>query len=364
MSSDAMQNNMTAEDIDSFLGNGSFIAMGRELCLVAWGTPKKSKAPSTQGLQFYAPDFYLQNKSPWVTYVHSALITRTEFSRLLEPLTHQPVLDLSFPEPEPADFVRAFQSIQKKIKEGVIKKAVPCVFTKTHGSVTKTMRAKFIRSLLARAIVQTPYGYLTPTEGMLGASPENLFVYDNNQNELQTMALAGTRSAEMEKLQSISSDDKEVFEHQLVVQGLKQKLNSFGEMQISPAYVWDLGPLVHLRTDISIELDKKTSIVPLFTDLCSLLHPTAALGVAPQTADWRILTEFEGSNPRLRFGAPFGVLNPSGRSVAVVAIRNVQWDESGVFIGSGCGVVEQSKLESEWQELALKRKSILQLLGL
>jgi isochorismate synthase EntC len=47
----------------------------------------------------------------------------------------------------------------------------------------------------------------------------------------------------------------------------------------------------------------------------------------------------------------------------LVAIRNLSWDGRDVFLPSGVGLVEGSRFDREWRELALKRNSVKSLLG-
>ena len=65
---------------------------------------------------------------------------------------------------------------------------------------------------------------------------------------------------------------------------------------------------------------------------------------------------------RNRFAAPFGVQYPisveNGRSICLVALRNVQWDGAIVSVGAGCGIVSESHYEDELAELELKRNSV------
>ena len=321
MSADAVRN-LDEKVIDSFLGNGCFIELGLQKCLVAWGNPKRLKKPNIEKPQFYLPDFYLEDKSPWVSFEHVAVTHTIALADALQSFSEQPKLDLIFQEPDFAQFENVFGKIKSSIQNSEIKKAVPVVFAKANGSITKAMRAQYIQNLLRRQNKQTPYGYLTPTSGLLGATPEILFSYDNKNLRLETMALAGTRRSDQEKVNSLSEDEKEMYEHQLVVQGLKEKLKELGDLEISPTYVWDLGMISHLRTDISIELSGQPISSALFVEMCERLHPTAALGVAPQSADWRYLKSCEGTLDRARFGAPFGVLNPMGKSLALVAIAD------------------------------------------
>lgn len=181
------------------------------------------------------------------------------------------------------------------------------------------------------------------------------------------MALAGTRATSEEKAHSLLTDSKERFEHELVARGLREKLQALGELEISGPRVWDIGRLSHLRSDVRLNI-ANDSVRPdrLFSEMVALLHPTPALGVAPVSVDWRrCLKSLDEPVERGRFGAPFGLVDPEGRTQALVAIRNVQWNEQGsVLIGSGCGVVKGSHVEQEWQEMELKRRSVRELLGL
>jgi len=332
--------------------------------MVAWGTQSFSAKPNGDRLEFFVPDFYLEDAKPWVTFSHTLVLERSELLDQLRALAEAPRLDLAWQKPAFDDFKSKFELVQSAIKKGDIRKAVPVVFEHSVGTMTMSMRASILRNLLQNAIKPHPYGFWNATRGILGATPEILFSYNAKTSELETMALAGTRESSREAIDSLEKDAKEMFEHDLVIQGLREKLSGLGELQVSPTYVWDLGLISHLRTDMTVELNGSPKAERIFTEVCALLHPTAALGVSPCKADWRFLKKCDGSEVRGQFGAPFGVLNPSGKSVVLVAIRNIQWREDQLLLGSGCGVVAQSELPNEWNELEVKRRAVHALLGL
>ena len=229
------------------------------------------------------------------------------------------------------------------------------------------MRAHCIRQLLLQLQGQTPYAYLSPTTGIIGGTPETLFSFENGSPTLCTMALAGTRATSEERANSLLTDSKERLEHELVAHGLREKLKALGELEISSPRVWEIGPLSHLRSDVRLKIPNDSARPDRrFTEMVTLLHPTPALGVAPVSVDWRhYLKSLDEPVERGRFGAPFGLVDPDGRTQALVAIRNVQWNERGlILIGSGCGVVKGSEVEKEWLEMELKRRSVRQLLGI
>jgi len=302
-----------------------------------------------------------------LSFEKSARVAIPQLLAFLDDFACRPRSGFHFREPEFNDFARRFRRIQEAIARDEIEKAVPVVFATAAATMTKAMRAHCIRQLLQRLKGQTPYAYLSPTSGIIGGTPETLFSFENGSRTLCTMALAGTRATSEEKAHSLLTDSKERFEHELVARGLREKLQALGELEISGPRVWDIGRLSHLRSDVRLNI-ANDSVRPdrLFSEMVALLHPTPALGVAPVSVDWRrCLKSLDEPVERGRFGAPFGLVDPEGRTQALVAIRNVQWNEQGsVLIGSGCGVVKGSHVEQEWQEMALKRRSVRELLGL
>ena len=101
-----------------------------------------------------------------------------------------------------------------------------------------------------------------------------------------------------------------------------------------------------------------------FAEMVRRLHPTAALGVSPRSdAGERWLREADRGVKRRTFGAPFGLEREDGRSIALVAIRNVQWHGSSIRVGSGAGLLLESRLEREFEELRQKRDQVKALFG-
>jgi isochorismate synthase EntC len=359
--------NFTHNEVDAFLRSGWLIGLDRGEALISWGRSKRSAKPIPASLQHYSSDFYGDEKAPWLSFEHSARVATHELLALLEDCACSPPLHFHFREPEFDDFDRRFASIQDAIARNEIDKAVPVVFATAAATMTKAMRAHCIRQSLLHLHEQTPYAYLSPSSGIIGATPETLFSFDSGARTLHSMALAGTRATSEERAHSMLNDDKERLEHELVTRGLREKLRTRGEVEISNPRVWEIGPLAHLRSDVRLVLPNNSAAPEgLFSEMVALLHPTPALGVAPVSVDWRrCLRALDGPVERQRFGAPYGVVDPDGRTHALVAIRNVQWNEHGqVLIGSGCGVVKGSDVEQEWQEMQLKRRSVRALLGL
>jgi menaquinone-specific isochorismate synthase len=206
---------------------------------------------------------------------------------------------------------------------------------------------------------QISYGFEFEGEGMCGITPEVLFRV--REGSLETMALAGTAAL---GAPSLLDDPKERREHQLVIENLTTELAAWGHVETGPTAERDFGRLKHLHTPIRVRLSRS----PEFETLCDILHPTAALGGWPRKPAWQWLSEQPFHRSRRRFGAPFGFVRHDDHEgeerFCVVAIRGLQWQGREAQIHAGCGVVEGSVAEREWQELALKREAIHRNLGI
>src|SRR5213075_2104268 len=124
--------------------------------------------------------------------------------------------------------------------------------------------------------------------------------------------------------------------------------------------VLELPKIAHLATPIFFQesglgISEKMS----FAEMVRRLHPTAALGVWPRTeAGERWLRDADRGVKRRTFGAPFGIERDDHSVLALVAIRNVQWSRDAIRVGSGAGLLPESRLEREFDELRQKREQV------
>lgn len=342
-----IKRHITGTDLEAWLQDGLILGDGEQSCWLAWGETFWSDTPPAGMVAFYAPDFFLENQKPWLNFRQVAQLPTVELLEVMaEHEAQMPRWQWQAPDLE--EFSKAFHLAKAKMEEGLFAKVVPVVMARSNGRPSASERLHLLRSLLQRQVKgQMVYGFWNDQEGMIGLSPEKLFQLEGSH--LKTMALAGTGRA----IQDLLNDPKERHEHELVIEFIVKKLGRWGKVQWEDTHEWDLGSLKHLRTFISVATDQKMD----FLTAIQLLHPTPALGVAPEEVNWRWLRELPGSDRRGRFGAPFGIVGPE--NWALVAIRNIQWNSDDLRLGSGCGIVSQSVLEREWQELSLKRQSVL-----
>lgn len=352
-------NNITLLGITNFLEQGALLRRKDQWILIE-GPFRPLAQPSESDLCIYAPAFYgIEGAAYWVGSRRVELKSE-ELRGLCEDYlaSEGPGSLPHFVEPRYEDFAASFQIIQNRILQGQIEKAVPVVFARAASQDwSPRLFARSILSLLQAPPALHVYGFWQKGAGILGATPETLFEYE--EGTLKTMALAGTcpRSDQSERA-SLLEDLKERQEHELVRQDILGILKKFGAVSMSQPYILELPTLLHLKTDFEVRCGRH----PDFHELILKLHPTPALGVAPRTAGYTWMKELPGQEGREGFGAPFAIIE-KGLIDCLVAIRCVQWSHNSLQIGSGCGIVAASKLDQEWRELEHKRLSVKRIMG-
>lgn len=212
-----------------------------------------------------------------------------------------------------------------------------------------------IKKLLRAAVelgTGTPYGFWNNQYGVIGSTPEVLFSIDDNI--LRTFALAGT-AKQGEEIALLNSK-KDRHEHDLVIKDIMEKLTPFvSGIHVHETEIHRFKNLVHLKTDIEGRVNEGVDL----SKLTSIMSPTAALGGYPKETSLKFLkgTHYAGKYPKRYFGSAFGLITKFSKTF-VVSIRNVQWESQHLYIESGGGVVPESNLLKELDEIHLKRNTI------
>lgn len=357
------QNSITHLGITNFLECGALLRR-HGLWILIEGPFRESENINNTGIRVFCPDFFnlqksafLEGKSVYELSTEALAQACMDYLKPRDAVSH-PLKKALWCEPQKEDFVSAVQQIQGRIARGEIQKAVPVVFARSEQKVTASDRAQLILRLLKVPENLHVYGFWQGEEGVLGATPEILF--DLKDGVLRTMALAGTcPKSEDHDRPSLLEDSKEIFEHQLVLEDLKNVLSQWGEVKSQGPAILELPTLYHLKTEIEVS----GVVNPDARVLIEALHPTPALGVAPRSAGYHWMAALPGQLQRGRFGAPFAFLSPQ-EAVCLVGIRNLQWNSQLAMIGSGCGIVAASELDREWREVFQKRLAVKKILGL
>ncbi len=332
--------------IKDFTDSMAWLARTDGSTVIGHGPFSESSVAPTQGIAFYLQNFDLSDPKPWKIPTHAETL-RTE--NLPSFFSISPAIIPDWESPDPGLFSVIFQEVTACIKSGIFEKTVPVV---TESGFASVLPASAIVTAMARQIAPLhSYGWVHPTHGFAGATPELLFALDGDR--LETMALAGTARSEDRGVFAV--DEKEIREHEYVAQTLVAKLQDLGQVERLSREILDLGTIVHFLTTIHVALQ-----VPQTAEaLLKRLHPTPALGPLPRTGqtlqklyDWRQRLECP-----TQFGAPFGVWE-NGRFDAIVAIRGIWWEGRKLKLPAGCGIIEASRLVNEWRELRLKREAV------
>ena len=327
----------------------AFLQLGPQQMVVGQGPFTSVAEAPKSGNAFYWNDFQLSDPTPW------KIPARVSFHSDLEAFTGATTPQIEWSPVDQAPFSAAFGMLTQAFANGAkLEKLVPVV----------TERGKLIagdlRSLASAALEHSgpkaqAYGCWDAQGGFIGATPERLLHLADGI--LETMALAGTAPpAERDRF---ACDPKRIREHALVIDGIRASLG--GQVEEADREVLELDGLLHFITRLRTELKGPVDLNALIRQL----HPTPAVGFLPRSDKVGAIHEriTKQLSPPPAFAAPFGWLH-EGTFQAVVAIRQISWIGSDVALPAGCGLIRESKLDSEWSELALKRSVVKQLLSL
>lgn len=354
---------MRSDFCSNFLQSGAIIGLENGRVLIGYGPRIWRATPASQGTpSFYFPDYFLKAKMPWFAHENWKELTITELLAQLSPQAFS-APSILWMNRFQDHFKTTFEDLQNRFLNKELLKAVPFVFETTQQKMTSDLLLRSLESALRYAKEQRVhlYGFWDREKGILGATPESLFHLTQNESKiLKTMACAGTYKGSSSP-QKLLNDAKECHEHRLVVQGIVEALSPYGSVTSSEMEVLQLPGILHLVTPIQLHLNAQVT----FDEVVRALHPTPALGAFPRKAGQEWLEYYQTLIDRRHFGAPVGCISSDGGSYnCVVAIRNVQWDEKGMAIGAGCGIVPESRLEKEWQEIGIKIQATKNVLSL
>jgi isochorismate synthase EntC len=329
----------------------AFVQTGADRVFVGWGPFEHLPFRRPERPAFFVSDFFLDDPHPWRHPAEWEELSIEELSARFEG-SEPPSIAW---EPLTIDQFRPqYESALSAMARGDFQKIVPILFET--GRLQK--RGEWWRYLLAQLAAMPrglrTYGYSYNGHGTVGATPEMLF--EAEARGYRTMALAGTRP--VARASELLADPKERREHRLVVDDIVRRLAPFGNVEVGPLGLLQLPHIAHLMTPIFFA-ESGGSEAMSFGEMIRRLHPTAALGVSPRSpAGERWLREADRGVRRRTFGAPFGIEREDRSALAVVAIRNVQWHGENVRIGSGAGMLPESRLEREFEELRQKRDQV------
>lgn len=303
---------------------------------------------------------YLQSSSEWKSFPALWFWKPKDFMLNLNADSKEPELsslqDCAVLERHEVPDAKCFEHLFNKTKEQI-----------ALGAISKLVLARRVElklssefDLLKTLTYSAPTNFETyrfcietaPACGFWGVSPECLFKLEGRV--LNTEALAGTAVSG----QPLFSE-KNISEQEIVKNYLSACLESLAtEIDVSPlnkSICFD--SLSHISTAIKARLKDEVEVL----DILQKLHPSPAVCGSPLQTAYRFLSEFEPFS-RGWYAGTLGVISPQ-HTEFLVAIRSVLNRANTANLYSGVGIVEQSKLAAEWQELESKLDFLLSMFG-
>ncbi|MEQ9308716.1 MAG: isochorismate synthase [Balneolaceae bacterium] len=189
----------------------------------------------------------------------------------------------------------------------------------------------------------------------IGSTPERLASF--NSKFVLTEGLAGstsrgkTASEDAVLEYNLLHSNKDLREHGIVLEAIEENLEHYSDDVRHPnaPFVKKLSNVQHLYTPITAKIKNGVSR----TEVLRTLHPTPAVGGFPRENAVTFIKENEDFD-RGWYASPFGWINAHGNGEFVVAIRSGLIKNDEVHFFAGCGIVEDSDPEKEWEETNLK----------
>tara|TARA_B100000700_G_C15062960_1_gene867216 strand:- start:4791 stop:6200 length:1410 start_codon:yes stop_codon:yes gene_type:complete len=188
-----------------------------------------------------------------------------------------------------------------------------------------------------------------------GASPELLVRLTDDGIETAALAASIGRGDNLDEDRKLAtellSDPKSKLEHQLVINSIVEKLNRL-DLKVnidSTPKIRKLQNIQHLLTPIYAEPTEGLSII----DLVDQLHPTPAVCGYPEYDAREIIDHYENFD-RGWYAGPVGWVDANGKGEFAVALRSCLIAENIAWLFAGNGIVADSNVDDELEELLLK----------
>ena len=219
-----------------------------------------------------------------------------------------------------------------------------------------------VAGTIGRMARSFPEALVFAVDGFVGASPELLVARDDRA--VRALPLAGTaaRSRDDEvdaaRIEELRASTKDQLEHRITIEWLLEELLpfcSYVDAEPDPSVI-TLANVHHLATVVEGVLSAPPAPV---LELVAAVHPTPALGGAPQASALELIDELEGFD-RGRYGGPVGWIDGRGNGEFAVAVRSAQIDGPRATVAAGVGVVAESDPHAELVETQVKFRAALE----
>jgi isochorismate synthase len=219
--------------------------------------------------------------------------------------------------------------------------------------------SSILRALSRREADCRIFAYGDGHRVFLGATPELLCLREDGVARVDCLAGSSRRDRDPATDRAIGdalrASGKNRGEHAHVVRAVQTALEGLGLTPTAPAEpaVRHFHHLQHLYTPVSAVCGPEHDVFRL----AGALHPTPAVGGAPQADALAWLRSNEGLNRGLYAGA-IGWADSQGDGEFDVGLRSALFLRRSARLFAGCGIVSESQPDEEFQETELKLRPI------
>ena len=196
----------------------------------------------------------------------------------------------------------------------------------------------------------------------MGATPELLI--ESSGDHFRTVSMAGTQPfPESEQLSEAAWNQKEIEEQAMVSRYIIEQFKTirFREFEETGPRSVRAGNMIHLKTEYNVNLNE-VHFPELGTVMLNLLHPTSAVCGMPKFSALRFIAANEHLN-REFYSGYLGPVNMDGVSRLYVNLRCMQILRTRAVLYAGAGITHDSIPEKEWEETALKCRTLLDVMN-
>ncbi len=242
------------------------------------------------------------------------------------------------------------ESNQKEAFENLVSKGVAAIQNNEFDKVVLSRKivlkeqiaiVETFQNLISTYPTAFRYLFFHPKIGLwMGATPEQLVKI--NQNQFETVALAGTQLYSENVIWATKEIEEQQFVTDYIVAKVKNKVN---QLMVTDAKTVKAGNLSHLKSLISGELNPDFQA----SDLIKALHPTPAVCGLPKEKAIDFILKNEGYN-RKYYAGFLGEYNKDNQTDLFVNLRCLEVENDVVSIYVGCGITKDSNPEKEFIE--------------
>ncbi|MCT1578463.1 isochorismate synthase DhbC [Oceanobacillus kimchii] len=271
--------------------------------------------------------------------------------------------------PSGKEYAKAVEKITKEIKEGKLEKAVLGRVLQIDVDKQPDI-SHLIQNLITHNHDKYNFALNTSEEGkektLIGASPELLISKKGSIVVSNPLAGSRPRQKDPEKdvliAQELRHSEKDLHEHQLVVQSVLNALRPFCKKLHVPEEpsVIHTETMWHLSSEIIGHLeDPYTQSI----EIAENLHPTPAICGTPNDIALENIRQLEPFN-RDYFTGLIGWSDKNGDGEWAITIRCAEIEENTIRMFAGAGIVKDSVPEEEKNETAAKLQTMLRVFGI